>query len=86
MSKRQTRRSISVKGLTGQRLRKLAKKLDELGLIRVDTEPGFSPALEYLIAKECKLRGIPEETALEPRRTRNTGPNGTSRAGGIFTW
>jgi hypothetical protein len=82
--KRQTRRSISVRGLSYQRLQKLAQRLCER---RDDMEaPSVSGTVEVLIAQACKLHGIPEETVLETKPRANTGPKGSTRHGGMFTW
>lgn len=80
-TKRQTRRSVSLRGLTYQRLRNLAKAMVEEGLL---DEPSQSGCLEVLISIECGKRGIPEETELE-RIYRKTRDN-KSAASGIFTF
>lgn len=74
MAKKQTRVSISISGLTAQRLVKLAKKLDEQEKIEIAKAPGYSTALEYLIDQECIAQGIPKEHVLHPREKCNTGP------------
>ena len=80
-TKRQTRRSVSLRGLTYQRLRNLAKAMAEEGLI---DEASQSGCLEVLISIECDKRGIPEETELE-RIYQKTRDN-KSAASGIFTF
>jgi hypothetical protein len=55
MAKRQTRKSISVKGLTYQRLKKWA---DANG-------KSCSGALEEFIAEKMGALGVPEETVLD---------------------
>lgn len=88
MAKKQTRRSISIKGLSAQRLENLAEQLHEEGEITIKAAPGFSTALEWLIAEECKRRGIPEETTLRPpppRKGAKPGPK-PDQAGGIFSF
>lgn len=57
MPRRQTRRAISVKGLTYQRVK---KHCDERG-------QSISSFVEELIAKKMEELGIPEETVLKPR-------------------
>ena len=86
--KRQTRRSISVRGLTYQRLGKLAQRLFEE---RNDMEaPSRAGTLEVLIDQACKLYGIPEETELDPYSYQGggvkPGPKGPTRHGGTFSW
>lgn len=58
MAKRQTRRSVSVKGTTYARLLLLAERLGNTG----------SGQLEELIKQACENAGIPEVTVLPPRR------------------
>lgn len=60
MAKRQTRRAISVKGLTYQRLK---KHCEEKGI----SVSGF---VEKIIAERLDSLGVPEETVLEPRPPR----------------
>ena len=57
MAKRQTRRAISVKGLTYQRLK---KHCDAKGI----SVAGF---VEELVAEKLDALEVPEETVLEPR-------------------
>jgi hypothetical protein len=60
MAKRQTRRSISVKGITYQRLKDYC-----------DTnELSVSGWLEDLIAERLDAAGVPVPTALKPRQPR----------------
>jgi len=65
MAKRQTRRSISVKGLTYQRLK---KHCDEYNSTReVASHLSISGFVETLIHKKLDELGAPEETVLAPR-------------------
>ena len=57
MAKRQTRRSISLKGLTYQRLQKWCARQGT----------SMSGTLENIIAEKMDALGIPEETTLDPR-------------------
>jgi len=57
MAKHQTRRSISIKGLTYQRLQKYCDEHDK-------TMSGY---LEELLAEKLDQLGVPEETVLLPR-------------------
>lgn len=78
------RPTVSMRGLTYQRLRKLAAELHEEGWIGA---PANSAAIEWLIHEECTRRRIPEETVLQPRQKANTGPKpGSGKHGGIFTF
>jgi len=56
MAKRQTRKSISLKGLTYQRFKKWCDANDK----------SASGALEELIAEKMEGLGVPEETVLQP--------------------
>lgn len=86
--KRQTRRSISVRGLTYQDLDALAQAMyaarDDM------PAPSRSGALEVLIAEACKAHGIKRATVLDPYsyqgRGEKPGPKGSTRHGGMFTW
>ena len=73
MAKKQPRVSVSMKRLTAQRLRKLAKMLRSEGLVDFETGPGYSPTIEYLVAKLSEDRGIPEQVAVEAFPKMNTG-------------
>lgn len=75
MAKRQTRRAISVKGLTYQRLK---KHCDEKGI----SVSGF---VEEIIARRLDSLGVPEETVLEPRPPRPKSPVGDFQ-GSSFTF
>jgi len=57
MAKHQTRRSISIKGLTYQRLQKYCEAHDK-------TMSGY---LEEILAEKLDQLGVPEETLLRPR-------------------
>lgn len=57
MAKKQTRRSVSVKGLTYERLMDLAQRRGETG----------SGMLEILIHERCEAEGVPMPTVLRPR-------------------
>lgn len=60
MAKRQTRRSISVKGITYQRLK---DHCDSIGA-------SVSGYLEDIIAEKLDAAGVPIPTVLRPRPTR----------------
>jgi len=60
MAKRNTRHSISVKGLTYQRMKDYCEKKDR----------SISGYLEEIIAKDMTARGVPEQTVLRPRPTK----------------
>lgn len=60
MARRKTRRSISVRGLTYQRLKGYC---DARGI-------AVSAYLETIIAADMAAMGVPEETVLRPRPTR----------------
>lgn len=84
MGTRKHRPSISVRGLSYQRLRKLAARLHDEGKIG---QPGMSTAIEWLIAEACEQHGIPEETVLVPRKKKPTVPKWDSGYhGGAFTF
>ena len=88
MGKRQNRVSISVKRLTAQRLEKAAQHLQDTGKIEIRALPGYSTALEYLIAEFCDAAGIPEETTERPRPARKGAkpgpkPSRDHRIGGV---
>jgi len=74
MAKRQTRRAISVKGLTYQRLK---KHCDANG----KSVAGF---VEELVALKLDALGVPEETVLEPREHKSRPP--ADFAGSSFTF
>jgi len=91
MGIRQNRVSISVKRLTAQRLEKAAQYLHDTGAIEVKALPGYSTALEFIIAEFCGAAGIPEETTIRPRPPRQgekpgPKPGRDHRAGGVFTF
>jgi len=91
MGKRQTRVSISVKRLTAQRLEKLAEHLHEKGEISIKALPGYSTAIEHVIAQACEAAGIPEETTIRPRPPRQGAkpgpkPSRDHQVGGVFTF
>ena len=88
MGRRQNRVSISVKRLTAQRLEKAAQHLHDTGKIEVKALPGYSTALEHIIAEFCEAAGIPEETTERPRTARKgakPGPRSSRehRIGGV---
>jgi hypothetical protein len=60
MPRKQTRRAISVKGLTYQRLKKHCDKEDK----------SISGFVEDLVAAKLDALGVPQETVLEPRPVR----------------
>lgn len=62
MAKRQTRRSISVKGITYQRLKDYCDAHDL----------SVSGYLEEIIAEKLDAAGVPVPTVLKPRPTRKT--------------
>lgn len=62
MAKRQTRRSISVKGITYQRLKDYC---EAAGL-------SVSGYLEEIIAEKLDAAGVPVPTAVKPRPTAKT--------------
>lgn len=57
MAKRQTRRAISVKGLTYQRVKKYCEENDE----------SISGFVEKVVKERLDQLGWPDETKLEPR-------------------
>lgn len=61
MAKRQTRKSISVKGITYQRI------LNALRNGALGEAKSGSDYLERLIAADMDRRGVPEPTTVEPR-------------------
>jgi len=64
MARRQTRRSISVKGLTYQRLKSFCES---------QTPPlSLSGFVEELVIKKLDELGAPEETVLIPRPVKTT--------------
>jgi len=83
--KNTTRRSVSVRGLTYQRARKVARALFEEQVIE---SPSVSGLFEWLLDQAAESCGIPPETVLEPRKPSNKGrPRDEDMAsGGIFTW
>ena len=88
MARKQTRVSISIKGLTAQRLEKLAQHLHDSGAVQIKSLPGMSTALEHVIAEACEAAGIPEETTLRPRPPRKGAkpgpkPSREHRIGGV---
>ena len=64
MAKRQTRRSISVKGITYQRLKDFCDAHDK-------SVSGF---LEEIIAERLDAAGVPVPTVLKPRPQRSSAP------------
>lgn len=60
MAKRQTRRSISVKGITYQRLKDFCDSQDK----------SVSGYLEEIIAEKLDAAGVPVPTVLKPRPQR----------------
>lgn len=91
MGRRQNRVSISIKRLTAQRLERLAQHLHDTGQIEVKALPGFSTALEHLIATACDAAGIPDETTERPRPPRKGAkpgpkPSRDHQVGGVFTF
>ena len=74
MAKKQTRRAISVKGLTYQRLKKHCDEKDM-------TISGY---VEELVNKKLDELGVAEETVLEPKPTR--APTLGSYTGNHFTF
>lgn len=76
MAKRQTRRAISVKGLTYQRLQKYCEA-------RGRSVSGY---LEEIIKKDLDDKGWPEETTLEPRPPRPEPKSLGEFAGSSFTF
>lgn len=76
MAKRQTRRSISVKGLTYQRLQKWC---DHEGV-------SMSGYLENLIAYDMETKGVPEETVLEPKEPKTRHDRQVEAASGYFSF
>lgn len=83
--KNTTRRSVSVRGLTYQRARKVARALFEEQVIE---SPSVSGLFEWLLDQAAESCGIPPETVLEPREPSNKGrPRDADLAsGGVFTW
>ncbi len=77
MAKRQTRRSISVKGITYQRLKDFCDANDK-------SVSGF---LEEIIADRLDAAGVPVPTVLKPRPQRTTmGENGEEIVSQHFTF
>lgn len=83
MSRRQTRRSVSLKGLTYQRIKAYC---DEHGL-------AVSAYLERLVHADLNLKGRPQEVILRHEgytgKGAKPGPKQgdvTQKIGGIFSW
>ncbi len=66
--KNTTRRSVSVRGLTYQRARKVARALFEEQVVE---SPSVSGLFEWLLDQAAESCGIPPETVLEPRKPSN---------------
>ena len=74
--KKSTRRSVSMRGLTYQRIK-----------IYCDREGmAVSDFIETIAGRELDKKGQPVETVLRPRKRANAGPKDGSRHGGIFSW
>jgi len=72
-----TRRSISIRGLSHQRLAKYCE----------DTGQSVSGYLERLIQADMAEKGRPAETVLRPKPRANTAPKVHSyKSGGVHTW
>ena len=76
MAKRQTRRSISVKGITYQRLKDFC---DAKGR-------SVSGYLEEIIAERLDAAGVPVPTVLKPRPTRKQEPEAEEIVSQHFTF
>lgn len=76
MAKRQTRRAISVKGLTYQRLKKHCE----------ENKVSISGYVEGLITAKLDSLGVPEETVLEPRPRPSRRPKLEDYTGSHFTF
>ena len=72
MAKRQTRRAISVKGLTYQRLKKYCDTHNET--CAKDDRLSIAGFVEELVLKKLDALGVPEETVLVSRPSKSRVP------------